>query len=736
MISIPVPSTTQPGDVLVAVIDIQYRPAITAPAGWQFVRSDVSSSGNHLEQAVYTHDAGTSEPASYAWAFSSSHGAVGGVIDYVGIDPVSPVEASAAAFTTNRLAVVAPSLTTTATGAVQLAVFGVQGDHMATLPGSLGAEYAIAMNGLVGEKLSALAGDRTISSVGATGNVSASFSQSSTGIGASIALRPATSSGGTNQPPVVDAVTVSPASPVTNDVLQAVVTAHDPDGDPLTFSHQWVLNGVDLAGATRATLDLSQAGNGDRGDQLAVRVTANDGQAASVPVTSPQVTVADSPPTATVGLNTIAPTATSTLTASVHVADADGDSVMLTYVWTVNGVAVQTTTTSALSDDLDLSTACSCSGGDRVDVYVTPNDGTLDGAPATTSAVVGLLSSFGSVSSFPLAAMGIPGNIATGPDGNIWFTEENLPDVGRIDVTSGAITLFSVPSNMTGLAGIVTGPDNNVWFVDPKALEVARLVPSTGQVTEFNTSVAGVGIVSGSDGNLWMTASASNRILVISTAGNVLHTYVVPTANGFPHGPTLGRDGNIYFAELKASKLARITPMGTFTEWKLPHTGSKPFVTAFGPDGLLYATENAGNRIARLNPSSGTIAEFTVPTAKSAPAGIAAGSDGNVWFAELNANKLARITAGGAITEFPLPTPSQGPDKLVGGSDGNLWFAEHSAHAIGQFSLHCNQHPNERGRGVSGIVRPPVKPHGRLPRLLGACLLGLVLWQPPASSEA
>jgi len=93
--------------------------------------------------------------------------------------------------------------------------------------------------------------------------------------------------------PVVDGVSVSPAQPNTNDLLVATVTAHDVDGDALTYSYQWTRNGADLAGATAATLDLSVAGNGDRGDSIAVRVTASDGSTISAPLTSAAVVVAE-----------------------------------------------------------------------------------------------------------------------------------------------------------------------------------------------------------------------------------------------------------------------------------------------------------------------------------------------------------------------------------------------------------------------------------------------------------
>jgi streptogramin lyase len=41
------------------------------------------------------------------------------------------------------------------------------------------------------------------------------------------------------------------------------------------------------------------------------------------------------------------------------------------------------------------------------------------------------------------------------------------------------------------------------------------------------------------------------------------------------------------------------------------------------------------------------ITEFTIPTANSSPAGIKAGPDGALWFTEAAANKIGRITTAG-----------------------------------------------------------------------------------------
>ena len=222
------------------------------------------------------------------------------------------------------------------------------------------------------------------------------------------------------------------------------------------------------------------------------------------------------------------------------------------------------------------------------------------------------------IKEFPLTAKSSPGTITLGPDGAMWFTEEGRNRIGRLTPT-GSLSEFLIPTAQATPGGITVGPDGNIWFVETKASKIARILPATGQITEFQTAAAGVGIVSGSDGNLWMVATSANKIVVVSTAGLVLNTFTVSTANALPHGPRLGPDGNIYFAEQNGNKIGRVTPSGRFTEWRLPQAASKPAVTAFGADGRLYFTENVGNRIGRLDVTTGSIAEFQLPTSNAAP---------------------------------------------------------------------------------------------------------------------
>ncbi|HEY8807706.1 MAG TPA: hypothetical protein VIN70_09000 [Candidatus Limnocylindria bacterium] len=194
----------------------------------------------------------------------------------------------------------------------------------------------------------------------------------------------------TDSAPVVDSVTVTPSSARTSDLLSVSSTGHDADGgDAVTFGYQWTRNGVDIAGATGSSLDLSVAGNGDRGDSVAVRVAASDGTLTSVPMSSAPVVIADTAPVATVAFNTTAPTTQTVLVATATASDADGEALTFTYVWKVNGVTRRTTVTGATSDSFDLGKPGNGNKDDLVTVELAASDGTLTAALASASATIG-----------------------------------------------------------------------------------------------------------------------------------------------------------------------------------------------------------------------------------------------------------------------------------------------------------------------------------------------------------
>jgi len=96
-----------------------------------------------------------------------------------------------------------------------------------------------------------------------------------------------------NQRPDLVAVALRPEGDVNRGKpLTAVPAASDPDGDALSFSYRWMVNGtpVDETGDTLDTSELK------RGDTVRLRVVANDGDADSNAIESPELRVANASP--------------------------------------------------------------------------------------------------------------------------------------------------------------------------------------------------------------------------------------------------------------------------------------------------------------------------------------------------------------------------------------------------------------------------------------------------------
>jgi virginiamycin B lyase len=107
-----------------------------------------------------------------------------------------------------------------------------------------------------------------------------------------------------------------------------------------------------------------------------------------------------------------------------------------------------------------------------------------------------------------------PLGIATGPSGDIWFTENSQNRIGRIGPDKH-VDEFVIPTETSSSAPttITLGPDGNLWFIDDFAHNISRITP-TGTITQFPVPSAlnfPYDITSGPDGKLWFTERTSPR---------------------------------------------------------------------------------------------------------------------------------------------------------------------------------------------------------------------------------
>jgi len=180
-------------------------------------------------------------------------------------------------------------------------------------------------------------------------------------------------------------------------------------------------------------------------------------------------------------------------------------------------------------------------------------------------------------------------------------------------------------------------------------------------------------------------------LAVAEPAAAAINEFPLQTGSSAPSGITAGPDGNVWVAMTSTSRIARVTPGGTVTEFVLPAGRAPTGITSAG--GLVWFTERLGDRIGRLDPSAGSdagiqgsIAEFVVTGGGSQPTGIAAGPDGNVWFTENGSDQIGRITPAGLVTEFAVPGGGSNPIAIAAGSDGALWFTEGGSNEVGRIT--------------------------------------------------
>lgn len=165
--------------------------------------------------------------------------------------------------------------------------------------------------------------------------------------------------------PVIERVRLEPREPARDEVVRAVVSARDPNGDPVELDYRWRIDGTPQRWGEES-LELAGV---RKGAVVEVEVTASDGSLRSDPARA-EVSVIDRPPALTALTvdppEEVAPG--SPVKAQADASDPDGDRVRFEYRWLVNGEASAERGDVFVAEDLQQ--------GDTIQVEVRAGDGT------------------------------------------------------------------------------------------------------------------------------------------------------------------------------------------------------------------------------------------------------------------------------------------------------------------------------------------------------------------------
>jgi hypothetical protein len=177
-----------------------------------------------------------------------------------------------------------------------------------------------------------------------------------------------------NRLPVVESLAVIPSAPSSQELLFCAAAGSDIDGDEVSFSYSWTLDGALLEDSSHS------AGPFPAGSEAICVATPSDGTGEGVAATA-SATVSNTPPAVEAVFLGPDPVYTgSVLVVSSETSDPDGEAVVATYAWYVDGVLVKT----GLGNSLD---GANFSKGQQVYVSATPSDGTQDGQAAVSEII-------------------------------------------------------------------------------------------------------------------------------------------------------------------------------------------------------------------------------------------------------------------------------------------------------------------------------------------------------------
>jgi streptogramin lyase len=281
---------------------------------------------------------------------------------------------------------------------------------------------------------------------------------------------------------------------------------------------------------------------------------------------------------------------------------------------------------------------------------------------------------------------------------------------GRM-LLSSTLTTVAVPGATADAwdgssSHIVSGPDGNLWMTDPSDNQIVRISPA-GQTTAFALPVHDT------DSNAIV---ASPPIIIdplpgsgSGGSGSVGSGSASPTPDDpMPTAIAVGFDNALWFTEDGVDRIGRISTDGTITEYQTPSADSNPDGIALGADKSMWFIETGTDMIGRITPA-GRITEFSLDGLDVSWGSSIVKGPGQAMYVLANDTDgnsvIARITSAGAVTDFAAP---DGASDLTLGPDGNLWVANYSGEidkiVVGGA---ITSYPISSGDGASAITTGP-----------------------------
>ena len=248
---------------------------------------------------------------------------------------------------------------------------------------------------------------------------------------------------------------------------------------------------------------------------------------------------------------------------------------------------------------------------------------------------------------FPVARGAHPHDVAATPQpgGVVYYTAQATGKLGILDPASGKFEEIALGPH-SAPHGVVVGPDHAPWITDGGQNAIVRVDPATREIRRFP-----------------LPDSARNANL------NTL---------------TFDRHGRVWFTG-QSGYYGRVDPSsGEVKVWRAPR-GSGPYGITTTPSGDVYYASLAGSHIARIDVDTGEATVIEPPTPRQGARRIWSDSKGNLWVSYWNTGQVGRYDPRTRTwREWKLPGDAQTYSVWVD-PDDRVWLTDWSTNAIVRF---------------------------------------------------
>jgi len=297
-------------------------------------------------------------------------------------------------------------------------------------------------------------------------------------------------------------------------------------------------------------------------------------------------------------------------------------------------------------------------------------------------------------------------NIVAGPDGALWFNEQNGFAVGRI-TTAGVITQYPIPRAVYSHGGdgptAIVSSGGSLWTLANVGSTIDQ-ISTAGVASQLYAHLdqSATSISPDSLGGVWAASLSgagggpvSGGLFRVDPPRGRVHNYRNARFGGQfqPLPMATGPNGANWFAD-GGSQVKSITNGGKVRAVHIHGSGSQVITSlAFDRKGDLWFTEyvpgggyepSTKGAIGEV-PAGTTTATLTRLPGNKTPGSLVLGSDGGVWF--VWAKGIGRIAPATGATQLVRLGSAYHPSSIAFGSDHQLWFVDPLANDVGRVQL-------------------------------------------------